>query len=55
MTVTLEAEKAWEHIKKGVPIRLEVGPRDVDSNSVFMGRRDQPERQTRGRPRHLHQ
>lgn len=33
-------DKVWEHIKKGVPIRLEVGPRDVASGSVFMGRRD---------------
>ena len=33
-------EKLWEWIKKGVPIRLEIGPRDVDGNSVFMGRRD---------------
>lgn len=33
-------EKNWEYIKKGVPIRLEIGPRDVDSGSVFMGRRD---------------
>ncbi|MEC7923513.1 MAG: proline--tRNA ligase [Planctomycetota bacterium] len=33
-------EKVWQHIKKGVPIRLEVGPRDMASDSVFMGRRD---------------
>ena len=33
-------EKLWEWIKKGVPIRLEVGPRDIESNSVFLGRRD---------------
>ena len=33
-------EKAWNYIKKGVPIRLEVGPRDMEANSVFMGRRD---------------
>lgn len=33
-------EKAWQHIKKGTPIRLEVGPRDFAENSVFMGRRD---------------
>ena len=30
-------EKTREHIK-GVPIRLEVGPRDVESDAVFMGR-----------------
>jgi prolyl-tRNA synthetase len=33
-------EKLWEWIKKGVPIRLEIGPRDIESNSVFLGRRD---------------
>lgn len=35
-------EKSWEWIKKGVPIRLEVGPRDMESNSVMLCRRDQP-------------
>ena len=35
-------EKKWFHVKRGVPIRLEVGPRDVASESVFVGRRDQP-------------
>ena len=35
-------EKKWHHIKRGVPIRLEVGPRDIESDSVFVGRRDQP-------------
>jgi prolyl-tRNA synthetase len=38
-------EKSWEWIKKGVPIRLEIGPRDVDQNSVFMGRRDKDEKE----------
>ncbi len=33
-------EKTWSWIKKGVPIRLEIGPRDMANNSVFMGRRD---------------
>jgi prolyl-tRNA synthetase len=33
-------EKKWFHIKRGVPIRLEVGPRDMQSNSLFVGRRD---------------
>lgn len=35
-------EKKWHHIKRGVPIRLEVGPRDIESDSVYVGRRDQP-------------
>jgi len=33
-------EKNWQHIKRGVPIRAEVGPRDVASDSVFLARRD---------------
>ena len=33
-------EKNWFWIKKGIPIRLEIGPRDVASDSVFMSRRD---------------
>lgn len=33
-------EKAWGWIKKGIPLRVEVGPRDMDGNSVFVGRRD---------------
>ncbi len=35
-------EKKWHHIKRGVPIRLEIGPKDIEKNAVFMGRRDQP-------------
>ncbi len=35
-------EKKWYHVKRGVPLRLEVGPRDVAANSVFLGRRDEP-------------
>ncbi|MBI2602865.1 MAG: proline--tRNA ligase [Deltaproteobacteria bacterium] len=34
-------EKGWDHVKKGVPIRVEVGPRDIAKQSVFVGRRDQ--------------
>jgi len=32
-------EKAWQWVKKGLPIRVEIGPRDVESGSVFFGRR----------------
>jgi len=35
-------EKNWEWIKKGVPLRLEVGPRDMESGNCVMSRRDQP-------------
>jgi prolyl-tRNA synthetase len=44
-------EKGWEHVKKGVPVRLEIGPRDVDSNVVFMARRDRPAREKISVPR----
>jgi prolyl-tRNA synthetase len=33
-------EKTWQWIKKGIPIRLEIGPRDVAANAVFLARRD---------------
>jgi prolyl-tRNA synthetase len=41
-------EKTWQYIKKGVPIRLEIGPRDMESDSVFMGRRDLPHKEKSG-------
>ena len=33
-------EKKWYHVKRGVPVRLEIGPKDIAKNAVFMGRRD---------------
>lgn len=33
-------EKAWSWVKKGVPVRLEIGNKEMTNNSVFMGRRD---------------
>lgn len=33
-------EKAWSWVKKGVPIRLEIGAKELEQHSVFMGRRD---------------
>ncbi|TWU01981.1 proline--tRNA ligase [Neorhodopirellula pilleata] len=35
-------EKKWYHVKRGVPIRLEVGPKDMAADSVFCGIRNQP-------------
>lgn len=34
------SEKSWHWIKKGAPLRVEIGPRDLQNNSVFVGRRD---------------
>ena len=33
-------EKIWQWVRKGVPLRLEIGPRDIEKDSVFAGRRD---------------
>src|SRR5881409_1386153 len=33
--------KNWEWIKKGVPLRVEIGPRDLQNNSVALSRRDE--------------
>jgi prolyl-tRNA synthetase len=37
-------EKVWQWIKKGIPLRVEIGPRDLESGSVFVGRRDTGEK-----------
>ena len=34
--------KTWDWIKKGLPLRVEIGPRDLEKNSVEVSRRDQP-------------
>lgn len=35
-------EKNWDWIKKGVPLRIEVGPRDIETDSLVVARRDKP-------------
>lgn len=35
-------EKSWDWIKKGIPIRLEIGPRDCEAGVVILYRRDRP-------------
>ncbi|WDP90706.1 MAG: proline--tRNA ligase [Desulfobacter sp.] len=32
--------RGWEWVKKGIPLRIELGPRDIANNAVFMARRD---------------
>src|ERR1700676_2838095 len=34
--------KNWEWIKRGGPIRIEIGPRDLSAGTVALSRRDQP-------------
>src|SRR5262245_54487635 len=33
-------EKVWQWVRKGVPLRLEIGPRDMEKDAVFVARRD---------------
>lgn len=33
--------KKWEWVKKGVPLRIEIGPRDLENRKVCMNRRDE--------------
>ncbi len=32
--------KSWEWIKKGIPLRIEIGPRDLEQGTVAVARRD---------------
>jgi len=32
--------RGWDWIKKGIPVRVEIGPRDIAGRSVYVGRRD---------------
>jgi prolyl-tRNA synthetase len=43
-------EKTWQHIKKGVPIRVEIGPRDLAAGHVMVARRDQSPKQKNAMP-----
>jgi len=38
-------EKNWEWIKKGVPLRIEIVPKEVESGNVMIARRDHPHKQ----------
>ncbi len=44
-------EKSWDWVKKGIPLRIEVGPRDVESATVMVARRDQAPRDKASMPR----
>ena len=44
-------EKVWHHIKRGVPVRVEIGPKEVEADAVFVGRRDKEPRDRMTLPR----
>jgi prolyl-tRNA synthetase len=37
-------EKNWHHVKRGVPLRAEIGPKDIAKSGVFLARRDTGEK-----------
>ncbi len=43
--------RGWDWIKKGIPLRVEIGPRDMEKDSVFLARRDLPHREKRSMTR----
>lgn len=40
-------EKTWEWIKKGIPLRIEIGPRDIAADQLPVMRRDRPHKEKR--------
>jgi prolyl-tRNA synthetase len=47
-------EKNWQHVKRGVPVRVEVGPKDIAKNGVFFARRDTGAKQPMDRSVFVH-
>ncbi len=43
--------RGWDWIKKGVPLRVEIGPRDIAQDAVFVGRRDKAHKDKSAMPR----
>jgi prolyl-tRNA synthetase len=41
----------WDWVKKGIPLRVEIGPRDMAKNAVFVGRRDRKPQERVSLPR----
>lgn len=41
-------EKSWQWIKRGIPLILEIGPRDMENGSVFVFRRDKSRKERYG-------
>lgn len=39
------SERNWYWIKRGIPLRIEIGPRDIASNTVMIARRDKEPRE----------
>lgn len=44
-------EKGWQWVKKGIPLRVEIGPRDMENGGVFVARRDKGAKEKYGQNR----
>jgi prolyl-tRNA synthetase len=44
-------DKVWHWIKKGVPLRIEIGPRDMEKDALFVARRDRAPKDKQSVPR----
>jgi prolyl-tRNA synthetase len=44
-------DKMWEWVKRGVPLRVEIGPRDVDGGVAMVARRDRGTKDKASMPR----
>jgi len=45
ITRDIGGARGWDWIKKGIPVRVEIGPRDIANDSVFVARRDKSHRE----------
>ena len=43
-------DKVWQHVKQGVPLRVEIGPRDLAAGAVSVCRRDRGPRERQSMP-----
>lgn len=44
-------EKGWQWVKKGIPVRIEIGPRDLENGAVYVARRDKGAKEKYGQSR----
>ena len=43
--------RGWDWIKKGIPVRVEIGPKDIEKDALFVGRRDHDPKEKTSIPR----
>jgi prolyl-tRNA synthetase len=43
--------RGWDWIKKGIPVRIEIGPKDIAKDALFVGRRDRGPKDKASMPR----